>query len=578
MIVASARMVRLRRMMVGVAVRMVIDVAAGCAGTALASDANKEAAAPSRQGCIDKPLGWPAVTGRNRFAWPTVTQATPGSRVTSACLRLTGLGGLGTLAPDPPERGAFSVNNGPFLSTEQSIRDGDRVLAQVIAGSEPDALTSVGARLNEHRLGEFSVRTINRGREPRVFQVGPSRRFRQLSDVAPLLSAGDQVLVDAGTYRPAVLTRSGTPDQPIVMRSADGRRPVIAGGRHSLRLVGAHHTLGDGFEITGGTEACVWVQADSVTLRNLYVHDCPRHGILGADLDSGSLVVDLSEITRTGGHPVGENRKHPVYVATDRDAFPDAVLRVQRSYLHDNLGESIKSRSARTEVFFNWIEVGQDPQSLYTISLYGFEAYETHGSLNSDVVGNVLVHQAGYGVRLGGDGTGASRGRVRFANNTFVLGPGFGQAPVMRLFQSLDSVFLINNAFVRSPPSMEPVRLFRDEIAAGSWVGGRIKLAGEKNLLPQRSSIAPMNPAEWREVIHDPPQLRSATPGELDVRPREGSPLLKIGSSLSRMPADYDIGGALDHLAWQVWHQAPTAGEPLLPQTRSGTDANIGAR
>ena len=72
------------------------------------------------------------------------------------------------------------------------------------------------------------------------------------------------------------------------------------------------------------------------------VHDCPSHGILGADEDSGSLTLDYVEVYRCGS---GYSH-HPIYIATDEQTHPHSVFRMQHCYVHDGLGgNNVKSRA-----------------------------------------------------------------------------------------------------------------------------------------------------------------------------------------------------------------------------------------
>jgi hypothetical protein len=522
---------------------------------------------PGNEHCVTKQVSWPAAGERARFAWPTLTEAVAGSLLTSSCLRLTDLGPISTISAEPAEMGSFSINGGAFLASPQKIRNGDRVRARVRAASQADGRATLTAVFDgQFRLASFAVRTVNlatTNRAATTYQVGPTRAIKQLSEIAPQLLAGDTVLVDSGVYAPVRFERSGTQALPITIRGDRNARPVISGGSYAVSFIGAHHMVFEHFEITGSRLACVFNQANELTLRALFVHDCDRHGILGADLGNGSNIIEHSELTRTGSHPIGEHRKHPIYIATDRDAFPNARLRVQHSYLHNNIGESIKSRSARTEIYYNWIDVGVDAKSLYTLALYGFEVYRTSDGLNSDVVGNVLVHRGRYGIRLGGDGTGDSKGRVRLANNTIILGADFGQAPVIRLFQSIDSVFLVNNAVIRSGGSSDPVRLFRNEIEPSAWASGRIKLAGVSNLLPPQSIIDPVPTHEWRMPLDGPALLRSTDLTAIDVTPQAGSVLINSATSLRDIEADYDIGDRLLILERSIWPRPPVSGASL---------------
>ena len=99
---------------------------------------------------------------------------------------------------------------------------------------------------------------------------------------------------------------------------------------------------------------------------------------------------------------------------------------MQHSYVHDaNGGNNVKSRAERNEIYFNWVE-----DALYhELELIGPDPAGGSGVAgvreDSDVVGNVLVKEDTFSVvRFGGDGTGETNGRYRFAFNTVVTQPG----------------------------------------------------------------------------------------------------------------------------------------------------------
>lgn len=75
----------------------------------------------------------------------------------------------------------------------------------------------------------------------------------------------------------------------------------------------------EGFEVSGmgdsttGTFRCIYHHAHDIVIRDSVIHDCPRHGILGADNDSGSLLVEYTEVRNAGSN--GGN--HAIYMATD---------------------------------------------------------------------------------------------------------------------------------------------------------------------------------------------------------------------------------------------------------------------
>jgi len=178
-----------------------------------------------------------------------------------------------------------------------------------------------------------------------TYQVGPGKQYANLQAVASKLNPGDTVQVYGDTtYTGGVrLTRSGSASSKIKLQgvAVNGKRPVISGGTSGIEFAADHYVF-DGFEVTGSSSRCVYHHGDDITVRNSVIHDCPSHGILGADADSGSLTLEYSEVYRCGS---GDTR-HQIYMATDETAHPGAVFRMQYCYVHDgNGGNNVKNRS-----------------------------------------------------------------------------------------------------------------------------------------------------------------------------------------------------------------------------------------
>ena len=153
-----------------------------------------------------------------------------------------------------------------------------------------------------------------------TYQVGPTRTFKKLQDVAPLLQPGDVAEVDGNATYPGdlIFTVPGTAVNKITIRGirVNGLRPVISGGTNTVEFRLSDHYVFEGFDVTGGSFRGIYHHADDITLRDCVVHDCPAHGILGADTDSGSLLMEYVEVYHCG-NGTGE---HAVYMATDEFA------------------------------------------------------------------------------------------------------------------------------------------------------------------------------------------------------------------------------------------------------------------
>ncbi len=363
-------------------------------------------------------------------------------------------------------------------------------------------------------------------------QVGPTRTWTQISQAVATAGPGDVVEVDGNaTYSAVRWTKSGTAAQPIriVGIAASGMRPRIQGGANAVE-VEADYVVMEGFDISGGTSRCFFQHGDHNTLRDSVVHDCPAQGILGADQDSGSFLLEYVEVHHAGGG----DRNHQIYMATDEVAHPGSVFRMQYCYVHDaNGGNSVKSRAERNEIYFNWIEgalyhelelIGPDPDgaaAAWTVDLKRED---------SDVVGNVLRKTStSFVARIGGDATGWSKGRYRFVNNTIVTAPGSGA--VFRLFDQLESVEMHNNVIVTNGAGAPNV--MRADASEFMWVSG-VNIAGSNNWVMTGATNVP---TQWTGTISGAsPGLTNLT---ADVRPVSGSPVVGAGNMTLSGPAGF---------------------------------------
>jgi hypothetical protein len=351
-----------------------------------------------------------------------------------------------------------------------------------------------------------------------TYRVEPGTQYPSLTAVAGLLQPGDIVEVVGGTtYLGGVkFEKGGTADKKITIRGVlkDGKRPIISGGQNTIEANGDHYVF-ENLEITGGARRCFFHHADDITLRLSLVRDCPQQGILGADTDSGSLTIEQCEVTRCGGGTYN----HPIYIATDEKKHPGSVFRLVQSYVHDGTGgNNVKSRAERNEILYNWIEGAM----YHELELIGPDGQDPKlAREDSQIVGNVLFKTGPtHAVRIGGDGTGETGGRYRFVNNTIVMN---GDVGAIRLFGSVESVELFNNAFYQMG-GKAGVTLFRDDEV--KWASGSAVISGLNNWFPEGSTTSSALKATklgGRSVF--------AGVGTKDFRPGRGSPLVAAGTS-----------------------------------------------
>lgn len=421
-----------------------------------------------------------------------------------------------------------------------------------------------------------------------TYQVGPTRPNATLNALfaAVDLGPGDVVEVDGNVIYGGNIVMpaadGGAAGNPVTLRGTrvNGQRPHLRGGTNTIEFRLADHVVFEGFEVSGtgdtldGTFRCVYHHSHDLLIRDAYIHDCPRHGILGADNDSGSLTVEYSEIANAGSN--GGN--HAIYMATDEVAHPGSVFRLQHSYVHDSRfddardgGNLVKSRAERNEIYYNWLEgaffhelelIGPDPAG---------GVPEDQAREDSDVVGNVIVHTAAFGsvLRFGGDATGQSNGRYRFVNNTVVRLGGSGDTPtIFRLYDGIEALQVHNNVIWREGAAA--TRIIREVEAV--WTGGVSRIAGSNNCIESGASFVP---AAWTATLSgsDPGFGSTAT---FDFRPAAGSPLLDQGNGAPTAPAGYAIANPLFPPARHPPQRAAPAPGSVLERVPNGA-IDIGA-
>lgn len=389
------------------------------------------------------------------------------------------------------------------------------------------------------------------------YTVGPPGSGKQYPSLPALFSApgvdlkqGDLVEVDGdATYSGSGAVGikmgqddGGAPGNPvrIVGVAINGKRPLLtmSSGDHVIKFERSNHVVFQGFEITGGgggKKSCVFSEAHDLVLRDLVIHDCPAHGLIAADQNSGSLTLEYSEIFNAGAN----DQRHPIYVTADTASYPGAAFRMRFNYIHDGKGGNLlKSRHNRNEIHYNWFE-----NSFYQeIELIGPDCAAWSGGTpppiagDSELLGNVIVHKSSWGnvIRLGGDLNGRSRGLVRMVNNTVLVDrPGNVNAIYVQL--GLRGLEMHNN--VIHQPGGAPT-IVGENNSAGTpscgftdkrpWVDGVRNVFGGDNWVQAAAKAVPSS-TEWSRTLRgdDPKFIQIA---DRNLRPADGSPLIGTGN------------------------------------------------
>ena len=195
--------------------------------------------------------------------------------------------------------------------------------------------------------------------------------YGRLAQLAP----GDEVVVHAGTYpTPGFLslTWTGTAAAPIVVRAADGDRPVLQGqaDQNVIDLDGSYFTL-RGFEVTGGSHGIRLGNADHAVLEDLVLHDLGDVGIsCNRDGDRcDAVTIRHDEIYDTGHAGTGEG----MYLGCNDAAciFADSI--VEGNYVHDLGGDQGDGIEIKTGAYGDVVRDNVIVRSKFpAITMYGY--------------------------------------------------------------------------------------------------------------------------------------------------------------------------------------------------------------
>lgn len=397
--------------------------------------------------------------------------------------------------------------------------------------------------------------TISADSFSEVYLVGPGKDYPDLQAVADLLAAGDSVLVDGDNIYPGgvVFSNPGSTSSPIVIKGVriNNSRPIISGGTNTVHFSsswpytnGADNYIFEGFEIANGSFRGIFHQADNLTIRDVVVHDCAAHGILGGDQGAGSCTLEFVEVYNCGEG--GSN--HQIYMATDEVNHPGSIFRMEHCYLHDaNGGNNVKSRAERNEIYYNWIEGAY----YHELELIGPDPGGAPDGWNpklkredSDIVGNVLWKKGSNSnfsvVRFGGDATGETHGRYRFVNNSVISGTG----SVFRCFDSLESIEIHNNIFYPIEANIS-INLIRTVEA--NWTTGSEEVSGQNNWVHENAQNIPTN---WTgTIVSEDPGFTDFTNGNL--YPIQSSELVNMGADSVESASGLEFTNPLNTPAYQ---------------------------
>lgn len=384
--------------------------------------------------------------------------------------------------------------------------------------------------------------------------------------------AGDEVVVSQGVYETGgyvSLTWAGTADAPIVVRGAQGARPVIQGvpSQNVLNVAGSYYTL-RGFEIRGGSHGVRLGASDHGTLDDLVIHNVEDVAVsMNRPGETyASMTVQGCELYDTGKSGTGEG----MYLGCNDGACLVHDSRIVGNLLHDIHGSQGDGIELKTG---SWGNVLADNVILGTqypaITLYGYADTTrpanviernfvlTTGDNGVQIVGqvvvrnNVIIGAAANGVHAK-PSQGMTPHDLLIAHNT-ILGAGsaclkgndWGGQPAQRI---------TNNALYC--PDTLAIRLVGG--ADGATLAGNVILGGVEGL-PARAPALTQGRSETQDF---------PSHADHDYVPAADAPLATAGAPEPLVTVDFD-GAPRDA-------QQPTVGAYELPGAASSAHWTLG--
>jgi hypothetical protein len=336
-----------------------------------------------------------------------------------------------------------------------------------------------------------------------VYLVGPGKTYASLQSVVDRLQPGDTVKVDGNaTYASgAQIAENGTSAKWITilgLRQVGGTRPLIKGSTTYGIDIQADYIVFEGFEVRGRPKG-IGVFGNNILVRDCIIDSC-NMGLIGYGTGTGNVTVEYCEFYRNGVSTGGATQ-HQIYMATDEEAHPGSVFRLQYCYLHDGVeGDNVKSRSERNEIYYNWVE--NAGSSGHGLGLFAPDpednedvAIETARE-DADVVGNVVIQTRNACARIGGDAPGyPTDGRYRFVNNTLICTGSRGDA--IRTFNRIETLEMYNNVIYATQQGAD-IRVLND--ADGEWVHSPRSVTGGNNWVIAGATRVP-SVTEWTGTV-----------------------------------------------------------------------------
>ena len=174
----------------------------------------------------------------------------------------------------------------------------------------------------------------------------------EFENLANKLKPGDELVLHDGVYSQAcrrAITAKGEPDKPIVIRAAEGARPLITrptrppnanATQNNIEIVDSTYLIIRGLRFRGGSIGVRIIRGHHITLEDNEISDTQNNALAINAGDVDSLVVRNNHIHHTGLHPSAPTEGEGIYAGCHDGKCKVTNSIFEANYIHHLRGTS----------------------------------------------------------------------------------------------------------------------------------------------------------------------------------------------------------------------------------------------
>jgi hypothetical protein len=289
-----------------------------------------------------------------------------------------------------------------------------------------------------------------------TFEIYPATVDSQeeFESTANSLKPGDDLILHGGIYSQSgrrAVTAKGTSDKPIIIRAADGQRPILTrpadniDTHNNIEFVDCCYLIVRGIGFTGGSSGVRFIRGHHITIEDCEICQTGNNAVTMNSGDCDSFVIRRNHIHHTGLSKSGSTEGEGMYVGCHDGSCITTNTLIEGNYIHHlrstsdggNDGIEIKFGSYDNIVRDNVIHDTNIGRQYPGIFVYG------GGKGINTVEGNVIWN-AGEGIQVVSDA---------IVRNNIILGcsaTGITAAPHAAV-PKMRNVTIVNNTVVNHP-------------------------------------------------------------------------------------------------------------------------------